>query len=89
MTKDNVINIKKPIESAHDVLSTLLRQGVQQLLAQAIEEEITLFLSHHNPAPQPMQPAQVVRNGYLPERNIQTGIGDICVKIPRVRDRSR
>ena len=89
MTKDNVINIKKPIETSHDVLSTLLRQGAQQLLAQAIEEEITLFLSRNNPVSQPTQPTQVVRNGYLPERNIQTGIGDIRVKIPRVRDRSR
>ena len=89
MTKDNVINLKRPIESASDVLSTLLRQGAQQLLTQAIEEEITLFLSRNNSSPQPTQAAQVVRNGYLPERNIQTGIGDICVKIPRVRDRSR
>ena len=89
MTKDNVIILKKPIESARDILSSLLRQGAQQLLAQAIEEEITLFLSRNNPSLQPTQPVQVVRNGYLPERNIQTGIGDICVKIPRVRDRSR
>lgn len=89
MTKDNVINLKRPIESANDVLSSLLRQGAQQLLAQAIEEEITLFLSRNNPASQPTQTAQVVRNGYLPERNIQTGIGDIRVKIPRIRDRSR
>jgi transposase-like protein len=30
----------------------------------------------------------VVRNGYLPERSIQTGLGDIAVKVPKVRDRS-
>ncbi len=30
----------------------------------------------------------VVRNGYLPERTIQTGLGDISVKVPKVRDRS-
>lgn len=29
----------------------------------------------------------VVRNGYLPERTIQTGLGDIPVKVPKVRDR--
>ena len=28
-----------------------------------------------------------VRNGYLPERAIQTGIGSIQVKVPRIRDR--
>lgn len=30
----------------------------------------------------------MVRNGYLPEREIMTGIGRVGVKIPRVRDRS-
>jgi len=30
----------------------------------------------------------VVRNGYLPERTIQTGLGDIPVKVPKVRDRT-
>ena len=30
----------------------------------------------------------VVRNGYLPERTIQTGIGNVAVQVPKVRDRS-
>ncbi len=30
----------------------------------------------------------VVRNGYLPERTIQTGIGDVEIKVPKIRDRS-
>lgn len=30
----------------------------------------------------------VVRNGYLPERAIQTGIGAVSVKVPKVRDRN-
>jgi len=55
-------------------------------LAHAVEEELKIFLSHYNPLPD--QPASVVRNGYLPERNVQTGIGDIKVKIPRIRDPS-
>lgn len=29
-----------------------------------------------------------MRNGYLPERDVQTGIGPVTVKMPRVRDRS-
>ena len=31
---------------------------------------------------------RLVRNGHLPERTIQTGIGDVPVKAPRVRDRA-
>ena len=30
----------------------------------------------------------VVRNGHLPERSIQTGLGEVPVKVPKVRDRS-
>jgi len=30
---------------------------------------------------------RITRNGYLPERNIQTGIGPVPVKVPRIRDR--
>ena len=30
----------------------------------------------------------MVRNGYLPERTVQTGIGDVEIKVPKVRDRS-
>jgi transposase-like protein len=31
----------------------------------------------------------ITRNGHLPERTIQTGLGDIAVKAPRVADRSK
>jgi hypothetical protein len=30
----------------------------------------------------------LVRHGHLPERDIQTGIGAVPVKVPRVRDRA-
>jgi hypothetical protein len=29
----------------------------------------------------------VVRNGYQPERDIQTGVGPVTVKVPKVRSR--
>ena len=32
--------------------------------------------------------AGVVRNGYLPERELQTGLGPVTVKIPKVRART-
>ena len=30
----------------------------------------------------------MVRNGHLPKRTIQTGVGDVDVQVPKVRDRS-
>jgi putative transposase len=32
--------------------------------------------------------AGVVRNGYLPERDLQTSLGPIPVKIPKVRSKT-
>lgn len=83
MQKDNVIGLKKP-ETVSDLLTEVLRNGAQQLLAAAIKAEVEEFLSKHN---QGEGKARFVRNGYLPEREIQTGIGGVAVSVPRVRDR--
>jgi putative transposase len=62
-----------------------LRKGAQRLLAAAVEEEVDRFLGDNNI---PEEKPRFVRNGYLPERKIQTGIGSVVVEVPRVRDRA-
>jgi transposase-like protein len=57
------------------------------LLAEALEAEIEDFLSQYRDLKDNGNHHRVVRNGYLPERDIQTGIGPIPVKMPRARDR--
>lgn len=81
--KDNVIEIKKP-EIITDLLTEALRNGARQLLAAAVEAEVDEFLSQHNKGE---GKSRFVRNGYLPERAIQTGIGNVEVEVPRIRDR--
>jgi putative transposase len=66
----------------------VLRQGAQRLLTQAIEAEIAVLLAQYADRYDPQDRQAVVRNGYLPEREVQTGIGAVRVKEPRVRDRS-
>jgi len=83
MQKDNVITLKKP-ETNNDLLTEVIRNGARQLLAAAIEAEVKEFLDQHNHTD---ANARFVRNGYLPEREIQTGIGAVTVEVPRVRDR--
>jgi transposase-like protein len=56
-------------------------------LAQAIEAEIAVLLAQYANRHDPQGRQAVVRNGYLPERDVQTGIGAVRVKVPRVRDR--
>lgn len=84
MTNTNIISLNKSEEQ--DPLQDILQQGAKQLLAQAVEAEIETFLTKQNENSN--RKATVVRNGYLPERTLQTGFGDIEVKIPKTRDRS-
>jgi transposase-like protein len=72
---------------ARDALTEVLRSGAQTLLQQAIEAEVAEFIRGHRELKDEQERQRVVRNGYQPERTIQTGIGDVPVKQPRVRDR--
>jgi putative transposase len=85
MTHNNVITLNKPEQS--DPLQEVLREGARKLLAAAIEAEVAAFIAQHSALKTDADKAAVVRNGYLPERSIQTGLGDIEVKVPKVRDR--
>ena len=74
------------MDTPENPLQELLKKGAQQLLAQAIEAELAILLEkYENETVNGLK--RVVRNGYQPERNIQTGLGDIEVKVPKVRDR--
>jgi transposase-like protein len=89
MTKDNVIDLKKPETFTDDPISEILRNGAKKLLAQALEAEIESFLSQYADIKDDQGRKRVVRNGYLPERKIQTTIGPVPVKAPRARDRQK
>jgi transposase-like protein len=56
-------------------------------LAQAIEVEVAMLLAQYADQRDTKGRQAIVRNGYLPERDVQTGIGAVRVKVPRVRDR--
>lgn len=71
-----------------DPLTELLRNGARDLIKQAVEAELESMLSKHSDLKLCNGKQAIVRNGYLPERSIQTGIGDVIVKVPKVRDRS-
>ncbi|MFN2151857.1 MAG: IS256 family transposase [Anaerolineales bacterium] len=87
MSHDNVIDLKNPEPIADDPLTAILRKGARKLLAQALETEIELFLNQYKELTDDLGRQRMVRNGYRPEREIQSGIGPVSVKAPRVRDR--
>jgi putative transposase len=76
-----------PLPNAQDILTDVLRQGAQQLLAQAIDAEVADWIDRHQHCRDDHGHRQVVRNGHLPERTITTGLGPVAVQQPRVHDR--
>jgi putative transposase len=76
-----------PVPRAQDVLGDILRQGAQQMLAQAIEAEVADWIDRHQVCCDAAGRRQVVRNGHLPERTLSTGVGPVTVQQPRVHDR--
>jgi len=86
MRDSNVFKLNKPEQN--DPLQEVLREGARKMLAAAIESEVASFIHQHGSLKTDEGKSAVVRNGYLPERTIQTGLGDIEIKVPKVRDRS-
>ena len=88
MSNDTLKTVVKPEESLKDPLTELLRNGARDLIRQAVESELISFLSEHDNFKLLDGRQALVRNGFLPERTIQTGIGDVSIQVPKVRDRS-
>ncbi|MBV8607292.1 MAG: transposase [Singulisphaera sp.] len=76
-----------PLPQGQDVLTEILRDGARRMLAEAIEAEVSAGIDARAHLKDASGRRQVVRNGHLPERAIQTGIGAIPVRQPRVQDR--
>ena len=87
MSKRNVIEIEGP-EKNVDPLTDLIRQGAQTLIHRAVEAELQTLLEQYSECRTKDGKAGVVRNGYQPERPIQTGIGPVTVQIPKIRSKT-
>ena len=89
MKEDNLVDYKNPgiALPVADALTEVLRSGARELLQEAVEAEVAEFVGRHRELKDERERQRVVRNGYQPERTIQTGIGEVPVKAPRVRDR--
>ncbi len=69
------------------VLEEVIREGARRLLQAAIEDEVAEYIACFQNIKDEQGKRMVVRNGFLPERSILTGIGPLVVKQPRVRDK--
>ncbi len=88
MGEDTVVRLARPGSSiADDPLLLVLRDGARRMLQQVIEAEVEAFVGAHAELEDANGRRRVVRNGHAPEREIQTGIGPISVRRPKLRDR--
>jgi len=74
-------------QSPWSVLEELARKGAREMLAKAMELEVTEFVEKHKDKVDEDGRRLVVRNGYMDEREIITGIGPVAIKQPRIDDR--
>ena len=87
MTEDTVVQLRQPGGLSEDPLTEVLRAGARRLLVQAVEMEVADFVEGHADLTDGLGRRRIVRHGHLPERTVQTGIGSVAVRCPRVRDR--
>jgi transposase-like protein len=86
--EDSVVALPRPGASVEsDPLLAVLRDGARRMLMQAIEAEVEAFLAAHAGLVDAHGRRRLVRNGHAPERQIQTGIGPLEVRRPKLRDR--
>lgn len=86
MKKDTVVELRRPAQE-QDPLSTMLREGAQRLVAQAVQAEFEEFLGRFAGERVEGGRAAVVRNGFQPEREILTGLGPVVVRVAKARSR--
>ena len=92
--KQNTIQVpeNQSIEFQHQSespLDYLIRQGAQQMLMIALENEVDNYLKKHANELDENKKRLVVRNGFHRERQILSGAGPITVHQPRVNDRRK
>ena len=88
MNDDTTITPLHQPGSVADPLTEIARDGARRMLAAALRAEADAFVEQYAEEALPDGRQRVVRHGYGPERSIQTGIGALDVRRPKVRDRA-
>jgi len=83
----NNVNKEEKHNSFRDALTEVLQSGAREMLTTAVEAEVQAFCDRYRFLRDDAGHRRIVRNGYLPERKILTGIGQVEVRVPRTRDR--
>jgi putative transposase len=85
MKKDTVVPLRQP--EGQDLLSTMLREGAQRLIAEALQTEFDEYVAQFAKRRDDEGRLTVVRNGWQPRREVLTGLGPVGVRVPKARSR--
>ena len=88
MSKDTSIVALRQPGVVDDPLTEIAREGARRMLASALEAEVEAFLDRHADERLEDGRRRIVRHGHGPERTIQTGIGALDIRRPKIRDRA-
>jgi putative transposase len=83
----SIIPLRQPA-SVEDPLTEIAREGARRMLVTALEAEIEAFLDGVAEERLADGRQRVVRHGHGPERKVQTGIGALDLRRPKIRDRA-
>jgi len=87
MSEDTITKLPDPSGLSCDPFTAVLRDGARKLIEQAIHAELATLMAGFAGEKLKDGRARLVRHGFLPEREVMTGIGPVPVTVPRIRDR--
>ncbi len=81
MRESSIDRVVVPVPQVQDAMTEIRREGARKLLGEMIRQEVEEWLAERAHPRDEQGRRQVVRNGYLPEREIVTGLGPIAVRL--------
>jgi len=78
-----------PAPSPEEPLTELLRRGARELIHQTVEAELQTYMGTYAQDRLSNGRQAIVHNGYQPQRQVQTGIVDVAVQVPKTRGSRR
>ena len=88
MNKDTIVTDDVRTEF-HFTIDEFIQQGAQRMLLAALQAEVDTYIQQHRSEQDGNGYALVVRNGRSQERTIQSGVGQLKLRQPRINDKRK
>ncbi len=86
MNKDTIVTDDVRAEF-HSTIDEFIQEGARRMLLAALQAEVDMYVQQHQSEQDENGHALVVRNGRSQERTIQSGVGQLKLRQPRINDK--